>query len=941
MKYFRFVFLVFVALSLNIFAQKVSNLQSVSNDLDIQRILVEKGQTLNDFINPEIFSKTQTDIDPGIPPEGDFMLRSSFTTDGNKVLVCTGGTDNISVFDVNTMEVIEIIAVGNYPCDIACTDDYAIIPCIFGDEIYVIDLSDYSIAATFTTPAGSQPVVVEVSPDGNFAYVACDINDQCEVIDLQSLTQLTPITNFPIALLTFSWVSTGGRSSFKFTRFAVSSDGDHLIVGNADNEVLFINALSGEVDYSISEIPNCFVVGLSGDGQKTVALSDYNSELNAYQIDNTTHEIITTVSLSGNYLACYDVAVNNEGTKAFIGIGNNSSAIVRFATQDYVSFAQTYTPFWMTTTYDHQYAVSGQYRFSIMDFETESMVDQLQGYTQDFGCVSPVDYKVIGYDPLRYEGVYFFDISDPSNIMFSGRALVGLPPEADTPYRISISADGTKAITSNSISESMTIIDLSTYSVAEVLDMGEKSDATGITYDSQVGILGGYDLNTIKLVDLNTHEFITSVTCGQRPLMIDVSLDDQYAYIGNLKGNSVSIVELDGVNSNEIVEIPTGTIGLSWAAFGVRSAVVADPTDQYILVAASFDDKVQVIDIAQQQIVAEMSVGSFPLKIAFNATGEYACVTNYNSDNYSIMYIDGASSFVIGTYPCGDGPLRIAYNSINDEFGIINYSDKKIINIDPQTGDINSTDYYTQYGNPIQVKFDNEGNPIVLVIATTNDPGYLIRKDEVITLPATPTYFDYCLATHTAVVCMPGPDYVTVVEFDQVALPNAEFIANVTTIQEGETVDFTDMSLNNPTSWEWDFEGGEPLVSTEQNPTITYNVEGVYDVTLTATNDLGSDEELKADYITVLPFVYTLESEATEMKVFPNPVKDFLQIQTKTKAKEVIHISIFNAMGKLLFVKQYQDINFEIDFTDFTDGLYFVKIKTGDNTQRIKILKRT
>ncbi len=93
---------------------------------------------------------------------------------------------------------------------------------------------------------------------------------------------------------------------------------------------------------------------------------------------------------------CYDVAVNYDGTKAFIGIGNNSSAIVRFETSDFVTFSQTYTPFWMTTSSDHQYAVSGQYRFSIMDFETESMVDQLQGYTQDFGCISPVENKVIG-----------------------------------------------------------------------------------------------------------------------------------------------------------------------------------------------------------------------------------------------------------------------------------------------------------------------------------------------------------------------------------------------------------------------------------------------------------------------------------------------------------------------------------------------------------------
>ncbi|MEZ5082955.1 MAG: YncE family protein, partial [Bacteroidales bacterium] len=782
-------------------AQPVSDLVDTNSEIEIHQMKVKKGQTLNDFLTVELFTKTQTDIDPGIPPEGDFMLRSCYTSDGSKVLVCTGGTNNVTVFDAATMQAINVIGVGNYPCDVACTDEYAIISCIFGDEIYVLDVSDFSVVEIFSTPAGSQPAAVEVSPDGNYAYIACDINDQCEVIDLQTLSQLAPITDFPMSLLSFSWISTGGRSSFKFSRFEVSHDGNHIIVGNSDNDVLYIDPLTGNIDFTVTGIANCFVVGLSGDGSKIIALSDVNNVFNAYQIDNLTHSITETVELTGNYLATHDVVVNQDGNKAFVGIGNNSSAIIRFETSDFVTFTQTYTPFWMTSSADHQYAVSGQFRFSIMDFETETMLDQLQGYTQDFGCISPIENRLIGYDPLRYEGVYFFNFTDPSDIQFDGKALVGLPPEADTPYRIAISPDGSKALTSNSLSESMTIIDLLTYTVDTIIDLGEKCDAIGITHDSQWGIMGGYDLNTIKLIDLSTNEFVTSVYTNQRPLMVAIAPDDEQVYIGNLKSNSVSIVELDGAASNEIVEIPTGTIGLSWAAFGVRSSVEVDPTDQYILVAASFIDKVQVIDIAQQQIVSELPVGTFPLKIAFNSTGEYAAVTNYNSDNFSIIHIDGANSSVIGTFPSnGDGPLRLAYNEVYDEFGIINYSTKTIINVDPETGAINSTDYYTQYGNLIQVLYDNQGNPIVLALSANDDAGFLIRNGEAIVLPATPTYFDYCPATNTAVVCMPGPDFVTVVEFDQIILaPVADFTANVTTIMVGEMVDFIDISLHDPT----------------------------------------------------------------------------------------------------------------------------------------------
>jgi len=79
----------------------------------------------------------------------------------------------------------------------------------------------------------------------------------------------------------------------------------------------------------------------------------------------------------------------------------------------------------------------------------------------------------------------------------------------------------------------------------------------------------------------------------------------------------------------------------------------------------------------------------------------------------------------------------------------------------------------------------------------------------------------------------------------------------------GESVDFTDLSLNNPTSWDWTFEGGTPASSTDQNPTVTYNTEGTLAVSLIATNDVGSDTKTVADYITVNPAGTTTYCESS------------------------------------------------------------------------------
>ena len=81
--------------------------------------------------------------------------------------------------------------------------------------------------------------------------------------------------------------------------------------------------------------------------------------------------------------------------------------------------------------------------------------------------------------------------------------------------------------------------------------------------------------------------------------------------------------------------------------------------------------------------------------------------------------------------------------------------------------------------------------------------------------------------------------------------PVANFTADKTSVKIEETVTFKDQSSNNPTSWLWTFDGGTPMTSTNQNPSITYATEGTYKVTLTAKNAVGDNTKVKENYIIV------------------------------------------------------------------------------------------
>jgi len=91
-------------------------------------------------------------------------------------------------------------------------------------------------------------------------------------------------------------------------------------------------------------------------------------------------------------------------------------------------------------------------------------------------------------------------------------------------------------------------------------------------------------------------------------------------------------------------------------------------------------------------------------------------------------------------------------------------------------------------------------------------------------------------------------DFTVVID----TVPAADFTADITEIDAGESILFTDASTSNAVTWLWDFENsGTHYYSTAKNPAMTFNDPGTYTVKLTVSNHYGSNTETKTDYITV------------------------------------------------------------------------------------------
>lgn len=82
--------------------------------------------------------------------------------------------------------------------------------------------------------------------------------------------------------------------------------------------------------------------------------------------------------------------------------------------------------------------------------------------------------------------------------------------------------------------------------------------------------------------------------------------------------------------------------------------------------------------------------------------------------------------------------------------------------------------------------------------------------------------------------------------------PEADFTGQPTEGCMPLVVQFTDQSSNSPHTWLWTFTNGSPASSNERNPEVVYSSSGVFPVSLTVTNESGTDVEIKTDFIHVI-----------------------------------------------------------------------------------------
>lgn len=184
-------------------------------------------------------------------------------------------------------------------------------------------------------------------------------------------------------------------------------------------------------------------------------------------------------------------------------------------------------------------------------------------------------------------------------------------------------------------------------------------------------------------------------------------------------------------------------------------------------------------------------------------------------------------------------------------------------------------------------------------------------------------------------------DSVRIEEVEYVPLV-ADFVADVTSGDVPLTVNFTDQSSGDISSWSWDFDGDGSEDSNTQNPSCEYTEEGTYTVSLTVRDGSGSVTETKNGYIQVNAVTAIGENDAgRSIKVYPNPSlgKFLIQMENNTYIERMEVHSYAGSRILEISGKAVSTNSVNIDLTDKPEGIYFLKLYINDNVITKKIIK--
>jgi len=857
------------------------------------------------------------------------------TPDGTRVYVANSDSESISVIDTATNAVIATVKVEGTVTGVAVnpagTKAYVTNNGKYFCTVSVIDISTNKVTATI--PVGPGPAGVAVTPDGTKLYVAINLCNTVSVIDTASntVTATMLVGNSPYVSgqligsipvqpvypsadfssnITADYVFLSSPVQFKDLSENATRWKWDFGDGSSSTKQNPVHAYSEKGIYTVS----LTVSNSNGTDSKTATLSvvPKGSPAPSYafitNINSNTVSVINTENnnLTGTVPAGINpigVAVSPDGKKAYVTNANykhrGSVSVIDTATNKVtatVDLGDKYSPCGIAATPDGKklYVANRDINgVSVIDTATNTVTATVPAGKWPMGVAATPDGKKV-YVTNRY--------SNNVSVIDTGTNTVIASVKVETgPTGVTVSPDGTKLYVTNCESNSISVIDTGLNTVTATVPVEEWPLGVATSPDGKKAYVVNQLSNNVSVIDTATKTVIASVKVGRKPYGIAVTPDGTKVYVANCGdeddlGNTVSIID---TAINRV--IATEKTGFSPAAFGqFISPLPAQPS----LPAANFSSNI--------------TSGYAPLSVQFTDFSK-------NADGWNWNFGDGEDSTKQNpthTYSrAGNYNVTLTVNNINgtdSKFVTVTVLAQPAFSASPASGK-----------TPLNVSFTDQstGSPASWNW-TFGDGTYSTKKNPVHVYKKSGKYSVTLTLNETGnKTAVTKYSYITV--SNGFEAPVAAFTASPASGKAPLTVSFTDQSTGSPTSRKWNF--GDGTHSTAENPVHTYDKAGLYSVTLTVSNEKGSNTLTKTDYIIV-------------SNVLNGPTANFSAPLTSGKAPLTVEFSGQGKGSQTSWKWYFGDGNNSTEknpvYTYNKSGLYTVRL-TASNEKGSNTLTKT
>ena len=209
------------------------------------------------------------------------------------------------------------------------------------------------------------------------------------------------------------------------------------------------------------------------------------------------------------------------------------------------------------------------------------------------------------------------------------------------PNQCAMTPDGRYIVVPIRDGDRVDIVDVGLKQIVKELPIKEPHNAVNIG-SNRYTFVSSMGSNQVNVVDLKTMSFSAFIPAGGRPRPYVLTPDGKRMYVALANLHGFEIVDVAKKQPLRRVEIPAQHSGppsprQSETPDTLTHGLALTRDGKELWVTSLLDNRIYIYDIATQAIVGHLPTGDGPNWVVFSPDGKYACVSNTDSDDVSIL----------------------------------------------------------------------------------------------------------------------------------------------------------------------------------------------------------------------------------------------------------------------------------------------------------------